>query len=172
MKRVLPGLAMFVALLTTACGDQASPTAPDGGTDNAVEASLTLVNKTGAALELVCWAEPDALVWFSDCTVWDSGLAQYVSAVSVGGSVTRTVTPNASAFGFWFVNGTTHYRTASLVSVEAGTHVTFTMEGTTLVRPLAAGMKDAGKPVTMTAIGMASGHGPESFVETNASSNP
>ncbi len=139
-------LVLFVFL--SGCNDDADTVlgpAAGGSTSSAVavrKTTLTFVNGATFPLELVCWAEPDRLVWFSDTQVWDSGISKYVSAVSVGGRVTREVKPSASAFAFYFVNYGKHYRTVDLITVKEGQQIVFEMKNNTLVGELSpAGVK-------------------------------
>ncbi len=80
---------------------------------------LTIVNDTGRDLALVEWNG----YYFYNGLVYDDLLHKDVNALLDGSSKTRYVVPGQGYVYFYYVGGSTEYRT-DLISVASGQHTT------------------------------------------------
>lgn len=134
-------LMALAAGLMSSCGGGGGE--DDGGSGSGDDSSvydtgtLTVRNQTSFELELVHWVDGIGNTYFFGADlIWDPYVGDYVYGLFPGSSYIWEVLPGSSYLFFWTPYTADFYRTADMVTVNAGQNVVFTFTDETMIYTL------------------------------------
>lgn len=143
MKRAwyLLMVTVLAAGLISSCGGGAGGEDDGGGNGDDPPVydtgTLTVRNQTSFDLELIHWVDGMGNTYFFGVDlIWDPYVGDYVYGLHPGSSYMWEVLPGSSYLFFWTPNTVDFYRTADMVTVNAGQDVVFTFTDETMIYTL------------------------------------